>query len=121
VVKVTVKSIDVADLQQKRPEELMEMAKQLGIDGIAGMHKQGLIFVISKKLALDHPEIKAAIHGSGVLEILRDGFGFLRSRKMSYLPRRIKENVDSSQNSSWYGRESFNRVLARAFDQYQNQ
>jgi transcription termination factor Rho len=86
VVKVTVKSIDVADLQQKRPEELMEMAKQLGIENIAGMHKQGLIFVISKKLALDHPEVKAAIHGSGVLEILQDGFGFLRSPKMSYLP-----------------------------------
>ena len=83
MVKVTVKSIDVADLQQKRPEELMEMAKQLGIENIAGMHKQGLIFVISKKLALDHPEVKAAIHGSGVLEILQDGFGFLRSPKMS--------------------------------------
>lgn len=86
MVKVTVKSIDVADLQQKRPEELMEMAKQLGIENIAGMHKQGLIFVISKKLALEHPEMKAAIHGSGVLEILQDGFGFLRSPKMSYLP-----------------------------------
>lgn len=86
MVKVTVKSIDVADLQQKRPEELMEMGKQLGIENLAGMSKQGLIFLISKKLALDHPEMKAAIHGSGVLEILPDGFGFLRSPKMSYLP-----------------------------------
>ncbi len=86
MVKVTVKSIDVADLQQKRPEELMEMGKQLGIENLAGMSKQGLIFLISKKLALEHPEMKAAIHGSGVLEILPDGFGFLRSPKMSYLP-----------------------------------
>ncbi len=86
MVKVKVESIDVADLQQKKPEELMEMGRQLQIDNLAGKSKQVLIFEISKKLALEHPEMKAAIHGRGVLEILPDGFGFLRSPKMSYLP-----------------------------------
>ncbi|MBX9587320.1 MAG: transcription termination factor Rho [Gammaproteobacteria bacterium] len=78
--------MNVADLQQKRPEELMEMGRQLQIDNLAGKSKQVLIFEISKKLALEHPELKTAIHGNGVLEILPDGFGFLRSPKMSYLP-----------------------------------
>lgn len=86
MVKVKVESINVADLQQKRPEELMEMGRQLQIDNLAGKSKQVLIFEISKKLALEHPELKTAIHGNGVLEILPDGFGFLRSPKMSYLP-----------------------------------
>ncbi len=87
MVKVTVKRIDLADLQQKKPEELIEMARELGIENVARSRKQDIIFSISKKLAKPGPDqIGADIHGSGCLDVLQDGFGFLRSPAMSYFP-----------------------------------
>lgn len=87
MVKVTVKRIDLADLQQKKPEELIEMAQKLDVENVAHLRKQDIIFRISKKLAKPGPDqIGADIHGTGCLDVLQDGFGFLRSPAMSYIP-----------------------------------
>lgn len=71
----------LTELRQKSPTELMAIAQHLGIEDIARARKQELIFGILKATA----KSGAAIHGSGVLEILQDGFGFLRSANSSYL------------------------------------
>lgn len=68
-------------LKAKKSEELQLQAKDLGIQNINSMMKQDLIFVILKKLI----EQGETIFGEGVLEILPDGFGFLRSSSTNYL------------------------------------
>ncbi|MDQ2995384.1 MAG: Rho termination factor N-terminal domain-containing protein, partial [Pseudomonadota bacterium] len=79
--------MDLAELQEKKAEELIDMAKELGIENAARTRKQDIIFLISKKLAKPGPDQQGAdIHGSGVLDVLQDGFGFLRTPANSYLP-----------------------------------
>ena len=58
------------------------MAREFNIEGAAGMRKQDLIFALLTAQA----ERNGAIYGSGVLEILPDGFGFLRAPDYNYLP-----------------------------------
>lgn len=70
------------DLKEKKISDLVELAKQLGIENAAGLRKQELIFGILQKTA----EQNQAIYGEGVLECLPDGFGFLRSPDYNYLP-----------------------------------
>ncbi len=70
------------DLKKMDPKELLETANSLEIEGSATMHKQELIFAILQAQA----EKDVSISGQGVLEILPDGFGFLRSADYSYLP-----------------------------------
>ncbi|MCI5077522.1 transcription termination factor Rho [Oricola sp.] len=70
------------DLQNKSATELVEFAESLEVENASVMRKQELMFAILKKLAADDVEII----GDGVVEILQDGFGFLRSASANYLP-----------------------------------
>ncbi|MEO7564273.1 MAG: transcription termination factor Rho [Sphingomicrobium sp.] len=69
------------DLKQKPPAELVAMAEELGIEGASTLRKQDLMFSILKVRA----ESGAEIMGMGTIEVLNDGFGFLRSPEANYL------------------------------------
>ena len=69
------------DLKQKSPAELVTMAEEAGVEGASTMRKQDLMFSILKVEAEDG----AQIIGSGTIEVLNDGFGFLRSPEANYL------------------------------------
>ena len=70
------------DLKLKTPAELLTQAEELQIEDSSSMRKQDLIYAILKKSA----ENDVVIYGTGVLETLPDGFGFLRSPDANYLP-----------------------------------
>ena len=70
------------ELKRKSPADLLTFAEQHEIEGASSLRKQDLMFAILKKLA----EKDIAIFGDGVVEILQDGFGFLRSPESNYLP-----------------------------------
>ena len=70
------------ELKNKTPTELLKFAEELEIEGASSMRRQDQMFGILKQLA----ENDQAIYGSGVLETLQDGFGFLRSPEANYLP-----------------------------------
>lgn len=74
--------MNLKDLKLVKIGELIHLAKEFHIDGAAGMKRQDLIFALLKAQTAQ----KGAIYGDGVLEILPDGFGFLRSGDFSYLP-----------------------------------
>ena len=73
--------MDLAELKKKSPAELLTFAEELQIENIGSLRKQDMMFTILKTLA----ENDVAIFGSGVLEVLQDGFGFLRSPEENYL------------------------------------
>ena len=73
--------MNLTDLKRKPVSELVDIAESLKIEGVARSRKQDLIFSILKKQAKSGEDI----FGDGVLEILPDGFGFLRSADWSYL------------------------------------
>ncbi len=74
--------LDIVKLKNMKISELTELAKNLGINGISGMKKHDLIFkVLQTKI-----EKSGLAYGEGVLEVLDDGFGFLRSSDYNYLP-----------------------------------
>ena len=70
------------DLKQKSPADLLSLAEEVGVENASSMRKQDMMFAILKQLAEDDVEIS----GGGVIEILSDGFGFLRSPEANYLP-----------------------------------
>jgi transcription termination factor Rho len=70
------------ELKDKTPADLLAYAEELEIENAGNMRKQELMFAILKILA----ENDVTIYGSGVLEVLQDGFGFLRSPEANYLP-----------------------------------
>lgn len=74
--------LDLAELKSKTISSLMEIARSMGIEGVSGLKKQDLIFEILKA----QTERSGLIFSSGVLEVLNDGYGFLRSPNYSYLP-----------------------------------
>jgi transcription termination factor Rho len=74
-------SVNIAELKQKSPLELGELADTLGAENDSGLRKQDLIFRIEQRL-LDRGEI---LTGEGVLEVLPEGYGFLRSQDWNYL------------------------------------
>lgn len=74
--------MNLQELKEKKIPELLEIAKKLQVEGASGMRKQELIFAILQA----QTEKNGLIYGEGVLEILPDGFGFLRSADYSYLP-----------------------------------
>jgi transcription termination factor Rho len=84
--------INIEDLKKKKLVELIEIAKALEI-AIASKKKEQLIFEITKKMS----EKEGVSYGEGVLEILPDGFGFLRSQKNNYLPSQNDIYVSPSQ------------------------
>ena len=73
--------MNLTDLKQKPASELVEIADEMGLDGVGRARKQDVIFGILKA----HAKKGEDIYGDGVLEILQDGFGFLRSADCSYL------------------------------------
>jgi len=74
--------INLGDLKQKKIADLAALAKAFSVEGAANMRRQELIFSILQAQA----EKNGVIYGEGVLEILPDGFGFLRSPDYNYLP-----------------------------------
>ncbi|RZV53698.1 MAG: transcription termination factor Rho, partial [Pseudomonadales bacterium] len=73
--------MNLTDLKTKPISELVKIAEERGLDNVARSRKQDIIFSILKK----HAKSGEDIYGDGVLEILQDGFGFLRSADSSYL------------------------------------
>lgn len=73
--------MNLTELKQKSVPELLDIAQEMGLDNLARSRKQDVIFTILKK----HAKSGEDIYGDGVLEILQDGFGFLRSADASYL------------------------------------
>ena len=73
--------MNLTELKKKSAAELVQLAGEMGLDNIARMRKQDIIFAILKA----HAKSGEDIFGDGVLEILQDGFGFLRSADCSYL------------------------------------
>ena len=74
--------MNLLELKQKSPTELLNYAEELEIENASALRKQDMMFAILKQLA----ENDIQISGGGVLEILQDGFGFLRSPEANYLP-----------------------------------
>lgn len=80
--KKHVDGMNISNLKDRTIDELMTMARDLNVEGASGLRKQDLIFAILQA----QTEKTGLIFGEGVLEILPDGFGFLRSPNYSYLP-----------------------------------
>ncbi|MDJ0943383.1 MAG: transcription termination factor Rho [Kiloniellales bacterium] len=74
--------MNLQELKSKSPADLLDYAEELNIENASNLRKQDMMFAILKQLA----ENEVAIYGSGVLEVLQDGFGFLRSPEANYLP-----------------------------------
>ncbi|MCE3231856.1 MAG: rho [Rickettsiaceae bacterium] len=76
------RTMNLKELKLKSSSELLELAEECGVENASGMLKQDLVFAILKKIA----EGGGVISGEGVVEVLQDGFGFLRSPEANYLP-----------------------------------
>ncbi|WP_343564325.1 transcription termination factor Rho [Kiloniella sp. b19] len=74
--------MNLQDLKAKSPAELLALAEELEIENANSLRKQDMMFAILKQMA----DNDVPIYGSGVLEILHDGFGFLRAPESNYLP-----------------------------------
>ena len=74
--------MNLQDLKKKSPADLLSFAEELEIENASTLRTQDMMFAILKQLAEDD----IPIYGSGVLEVLVDGFGFLRSPESNYLP-----------------------------------
>jgi transcription termination factor Rho len=74
--------MNLQELKRKSPAELLAFAEELEIENASSLRKQDMLFAILKQLA----ENDVPISGDGVLEVLSDGFGFLRSYEANYLP-----------------------------------
>ncbi|MGB9935473.1 transcription termination factor Rho [Thermodesulfovibrio yellowstonii] len=85
--------MSISELKQKKIPELMDMANSLNIENATSMKKQDLIFAILQSQI----EKIGTVYGAGVLEILPEGFGFLRSPDYSYLPSPDDIYVSPSQ------------------------
>lgn len=85
--------ISISELKQRKIQELLEMADGLNIENATSLKKQDLIFAILQSQI----EKIGTVYGSGVLEILPEGFGFLRSPDYSYLPSPDDIYVSPSQ------------------------
>jgi transcription termination factor Rho len=73
--------MNLQELKKRNPAELIVQAEKLGIENPSTLRKQEILFAILKKLA----EKNEQITGQGVLELLPDGFGFLRAMESNYL------------------------------------
>ena len=76
------KAMHLQELKQKSPADLLAYAEELEVENASTLRKQDMMFAILKQLANND----VAIYGSGVLEVLSDGFGFLRAPESNYLP-----------------------------------
>ena len=78
---MTIESLNLADLKAKSPKDLLAMAEELEIENASTMRKGEMMFSILKERAEEGWDV----YGDGVLEVLQDGFGFLRSPEANYL------------------------------------
>ncbi|MCW1382256.1 transcription termination factor Rho [Novosphingobium sp. KCTC 2891] len=85
------------ELKKKTPAELVEMAEELGVEGASTLRRQDLMFAILKEVAEDGEEIL----GIGTIEVLPDGFGFLRSPEANYLAGPDDIYVSPNQVRKW--------------------
>jgi len=85
--------MDIETLKDMKVSELNKLAKELSINGLSGLKKQNLIFKILQAQA----EKEGLMFGEGVLEVLSEGFGFLRSPNYNYLPSPDDIYVSPSQ------------------------
>ena len=85
--------MNLQDLKRLKSSELVDMTKELGIEGARGLRKQELIFAILQNQA----EKNGLIYGEGVLQVLPDGFGFLRAPDYNYFPGSDDIYVSPSQ------------------------
>ncbi|MDX1581476.1 MAG: Rho termination factor N-terminal domain-containing protein, partial [Alphaproteobacteria bacterium] len=74
--------MNLQELKEKTPADLLSVAEDLEIENAGNLRKQDMMFAILKAMAEKGEEIS----GGGVLEVLQDGFGFLRSPEANYLP-----------------------------------
>ncbi|GIX16109.1 MAG: transcription termination factor Rho [Rhodothalassiaceae bacterium] len=74
--------MNLQELKKKTPPELLALAEEVGVEDASSLRKQDMMFAILKKMAEKGEEIS----GGGVIEVLQDGFGFLRSPEANYLP-----------------------------------
>ena len=74
--------MNLQELKQKTPTDLLQFAEDLEIENASTLRKQDMLFAILKQLSAN----EVTITGTGVLEVLQDGFGFLRSPEANYLP-----------------------------------
>jgi len=79
---MTIQELKLHDLKSRRQPTFWPLPKSLEVESASVMRKQDMMFAILKQLA----ERDVEITGSGVLEVLPDGFGFLRSPQSNYLP-----------------------------------
>ncbi|OQA84656.1 MAG: hypothetical protein BWY31_02339 [Lentisphaerae bacterium ADurb.Bin242] len=79
---VNTPSVNITELQEMSMEKLSIMAREMGIEGVGALEKSKLVFEILRA----NSERNGIMYGSGILEVLPDGFGFLRSPAYSYLP-----------------------------------
>jgi transcription termination factor Rho len=80
-VESGLQAMKLQELKSKKPNELLAFAEEVEVENASSMRKQDMMFAILKELA----ERNVEITGDGVLEILQDGFGFLRSPESNYL------------------------------------
>ncbi len=80
--KAAPKEVKLQDLKRKSPTDMLSFAEQVGVENASTLRKQELMFAVLKELAAKDTEII----GTGVVEVLQDGFGFLRSPDANYLP-----------------------------------
>jgi len=85
------------ELKKKSPAELVEMAEEFEVEGASTMRRQDLMFAILKEVAEDGEEII----GQGTIEVLQDGFGFLRSPEANYLAGPDDIYVSPNQVRKW--------------------
>ena len=85
------------ELKKKTPAELVEMAEELGVEGASTMRRQDLMFCILREVA----ENDELIMGLGTIEVLQDGFGFLRSPEANYLAGPDDIYVSPNQVRKW--------------------
>src|ERR1700760_3603079 len=74
--------MNLQDLKKKKPPELLAFAEEQGVEGAASMRGQELMFAILQKVAA----ADEIITGIGTIEVIPDGFGYLRSPEANYLP-----------------------------------
>jgi len=85
--------MNLQELKSKSPSDLISKAEKLGVENPSTLRKQEILFSILKKLAQNNEQITA----TGVLEVLQDGFGFLRAIESNYLPGADDIYVSPSQ------------------------
>ena len=90
--------MNLQELKQKNPAELINEAEKLGIENPSTLRKQEILFAILKKLAEKNEQITAI----GVLEVLQDGFGFLRAIEFNYLPDPTIYMLAQAKYEDWF-------------------